>query len=991
MTFYALRIRKISISNLEFELEKSPDTSSVLNMFIDEIINFCVESSTYYFVFEDIDRFNCIDIFLNLREINTLINGNKLIQHKVVFIYCVKDGIFKSSEDRSKFFDFIISIVPIFNPNNGLRFVKEAIAVNGKEFEIDDSLIVESCFFIKEKRILNNVINDYILYHDSLEISPMENDKLFAMMVYKNLCEKDFSNLQSNRGLLFDVFNSYKTRAIEKASMQINSELGICEEKLKNGIEEDVSVSIKILKQRVNGILLEHGNTTASLSSIAEKKENNNSVIKYSSDVKCLYIACNYVSSYYGSGTCYKYLFVDQFKVYLENFTPYEKQENIISNSIETLRNKISELKKNKNLYRSMSVSKLISNDYFEEKDLNTIKSNKFLYYAVLNEYIDEGFFKFSGRQDTEFDRAFIDKVLTDEDIDPEVQVQNPTLVVSLLSENRFSTKSVLNYSILDCLLSNKKDYKEKKKLLINSLSVSRNSEFIIGYLQKGILKKELLYELKKENYSTLISDALLRYSVNDYALINAVREIIATNNKGVIDFYNQNNEIADTISRCDAPIENFFSLFKNGIDYIEFLKRIDLKNIEHLDDLEHINNNEINNIFKNIVEEALFEINSYNVQLITKYYFDKKTLSVSCFIDSKIDAIRDKASANIGKLIESVLDGDEAVQDDDILIENILKNESINVDLKNKYLLRCDKKIKYFDGLSLEIYKTLLSNNLLEPTFDSVSKLVDNNELDNKMVFNFVKNNISDFKDKAKKEIFIKLLNYEDCDKTIAESLCDYSIEKVMFDDIKKDDIRAVAIKNDLIDINSQNFPLCKGTIYSLATCLNKNHEFVDNLSSICSSDEEYYIVFNNAQLESATKGVVISKYYDKIAQFITDDNIKETETIVIKNPDNKYDYKLLSKLIINADIKERNALISICKNTLSNKEIILLVEYTDSELYKLLSNSENKIVIDSSFVEENIYCKLLIDKQIIRQTNRGAHKRNIYLNMFKKILQEK
>ena len=55
---------------------------------------------------------------MHLRELNNLLNNDEAINHKpIVFVYAVRDDIF-SKEDRTKFFDFIIPVIPIVNATN---------------------------------------------------------------------------------------------------------------------------------------------------------------------------------------------------------------------------------------------------------------------------------------------------------------------------------------------------------------------------------------------------------------------------------------------------------------------------------------------------------------------------------------------------------------------------------------------------------------------------------------------------------------------------------------------------------------------------------------------------------------------------------------------------------------------------------------------------------------------------------------------------------
>ena len=66
---------------------------------------------------EDVDRFNTSEIFVKLRELNTLLNNYDLIKRRIVFVYAIKDDMF-NDQDRTKFFDFIIPIIPIINSTN---------------------------------------------------------------------------------------------------------------------------------------------------------------------------------------------------------------------------------------------------------------------------------------------------------------------------------------------------------------------------------------------------------------------------------------------------------------------------------------------------------------------------------------------------------------------------------------------------------------------------------------------------------------------------------------------------------------------------------------------------------------------------------------------------------------------------------------------------------------------------------------------------------
>ncbi|EFH8703717.1 hypothetical protein GFZ72_24495, partial [Escherichia coli] len=91
---------------------------SLLNVYIDEIVYFFDSTKYDVVIFEDLDRFNNGRIFVKLREINQIINNCLSDRKPVKFIYAVRDGIFNSAESRTKFFDFVMPVIPVMDNQN---------------------------------------------------------------------------------------------------------------------------------------------------------------------------------------------------------------------------------------------------------------------------------------------------------------------------------------------------------------------------------------------------------------------------------------------------------------------------------------------------------------------------------------------------------------------------------------------------------------------------------------------------------------------------------------------------------------------------------------------------------------------------------------------------------------------------------------------------------------------------------------------------------
>ena len=169
----------------EGEIEVIED-NSIFNKHLDEILYFFQVTDYNVVIIEDLDRFGTPSIFLKLRELNQLINESKIVGRHITFIYAIKDDIFKD-EERTKFFDFITTVIPVINPSNSKDKLKSALEAKGCGNDgISDEDLSEMAFFIQDMRILTNIVNEYKQYRDKLcEASDFQlnKTKLFGMIV----------------------------------------------------------------------------------------------------------------------------------------------------------------------------------------------------------------------------------------------------------------------------------------------------------------------------------------------------------------------------------------------------------------------------------------------------------------------------------------------------------------------------------------------------------------------------------------------------------------------------------------------------------------------------------------------------------------------------------------------------------------------------------------------------------------------------------------
>lgn len=209
-------IKKISFGGNGFELFSNND-DSYFDKYLDEVLYLFENCGADVIVFEDIDRYEEIEVFKRLREINSLVNKNQ-DGKPLKFMYLVRDDLF-DSKDRTKFFDFIIPVIPVVSGANAFELMKKEFQerdVNKDEIPSDD-LLRSISVYVDDMRIIMNAINEYIIYSSKLPNQLKDPDKQFAMILYKNLFPKDFSDLQLRKGFVYEVLTGGKAKSVDGA------------------------------------------------------------------------------------------------------------------------------------------------------------------------------------------------------------------------------------------------------------------------------------------------------------------------------------------------------------------------------------------------------------------------------------------------------------------------------------------------------------------------------------------------------------------------------------------------------------------------------------------------------------------------------------------------------------------------------------------------------------------------------------------------------
>jgi len=250
-----IQISKFNFKKGEISLAKQ-DKASILNEHLDEILYFFEVTSYNIVFFEDIDRFDDTEIFIKLRELNNLINNSKQIDRRVVFVYAIRDNMFIDKE-RTKFFDFILPIIPYINPSNSEMKLLEKFKQEIKDKKIDETFLSQVSLYIDDMRLLLNIYNEYMVYKKNLDSDKLKHTHILALIICKNFYPLEFAKLHTREGIIYNLFankslyikekieeyNENKKKIIEHIEHIKNEELNSLEELRSLYIGEFIKLS----------------------------------------------------------------------------------------------------------------------------------------------------------------------------------------------------------------------------------------------------------------------------------------------------------------------------------------------------------------------------------------------------------------------------------------------------------------------------------------------------------------------------------------------------------------------------------------------------------------------------------------------------------------------------------------------------------------------------------------------------------------------------
>ena len=494
------KIQEIKIFDKATVKNEKGNDESVFNKNMDEIVYYFEKTETKLVVFEDLDRFKSTNIFVQLRELNNILNNNKKMKNRVKFIYAIKDDMFEKEGERTKFFDFIIPIVPYISSTNSGEILRDRLKFDEKMnqsriYDISGRFISMISPYISDMRDLACICNEFNVFKNTLKGNQeldLNDEKMFALIVFKNLYPKDFAELEAElkSSIVLTAFAD-KKNFIERKEELIETKKKIENEKI-NAIDKEALSSVRELKLALLGCLTNYEDP------VCEIKFDNNTytftqIMEDNFDINLLRgkRVIIYHDRPYGN-----YSSINNVEETVEQnggnyFERIEKVKKGLENCKEESRRVVEEYEQRINGLKAYSMKQII--EEFDTEFLDeSVRKNDLLVFLLRHGYLDETYMNYIN--------YFHPNSITKEEMNFILGVRNHHLeagysyalknleqIFGRLQDFEFKQKETLNYDLVDYVLG-KQEKSSSADMLIEQLSnhSDESMAFIKAYIERG-------------------------------------------------------------------------------------------------------------------------------------------------------------------------------------------------------------------------------------------------------------------------------------------------------------------------------------------------------------------------------------------------------------------------------------------------------------------------------------------------------------------------
>lgn len=945
---------KVTVQGNTIEIFENKD-ESYFDKYLNEVLYLFEQVEADVIVFEDMDRFNSNVIFERLREVNNLVNVHKYNKfknkkrHKLInkifrrkekqykplrFFYLLRDDVFVT-KDRTKFFDYIIPIVPVLDGTNSYdQFIRHLKQGNILE-KFDSTFLQRLALYIDDMRVLKNVYNEFLVYMYRLNNTDLNWNKMLAIIVYKNIFPRDFCNLQLGKGYVHELFEQKENLSKET--------IGKLEEEKQ------------LIQEKITYINKENLTDVQELNDAYEAKYN-----RLPRD------------SWYNQLTQEGRKEKD--KLEKEKEKRIEVIDNRNKGMMTELEVKLQDIEQRISATKTKLLSELITRDNTdsifmiksinpigEENQYNEIKGSDYLEllkFLISNGYIDETYNDymtyFYEDSLSAHDKMFLRRITDKKGSDYEYSLKDVEKVLSspVLRVVDFYEEETLNFNLLKGLLVNQENPKYQKYLsaLIKQMKDNKDTEFISKFYDSTQFDKTFIIKLNEQwtdFFSYIAVNKILPlkqirgFSLDSLCLLdeNKIQDI---NVEGCLTDYISNQ--SDYLNIQNPDVAKIISQF--------CILGVKLKKIE----IDTANKDLIVGVYENNLYELTFE----NIKLMIKsmygeydsYNIEHRNYTV---IQGKSESPLAKYIAeNINRYANEYLKNCNGyIEDSEDVAIKFINDENVLGDIQEKYVNVLKTVISDISVIqNKKLWNEMLDKRIIKKTVPNIihyyteyccdSQLIKFiNECDAGMDYSHIEN---EFGGEIARQFFDSVaVNNEIKTSRYQEILCNMGYGYDVYDayDIS-DDKMEVLIKKDVIEMNNVGLEYIRNH-YKKYTALYIDENIEAYLRIITSDNFSYEEALHILGMEIGDRekidllglttepiSVVGKGYSSSLIKYILDNNFDEHDENELYQHFSEYEEVIQSSIYRVA--KSRIA------NIIDNSTIVL----DDNLLSKLLTMSK-------------------------------------------------
>lgn len=736
---FGVSLKSISLKDIEITPETAQE-ESILNRHLDEIIYFFQSTIYDLVVIEDLDRFNNPDIFVTLREINSLINANAGVKRQIRFLYALRDNMFVNT-DRTKFFEFIVPVIPIINSSNSIDKVIEQGKRLSLDKRLDPQFLREVSRYLNDLRLIQNIFNEYAIYIRNLEADEenlLDPNKLLAILIYKNVVPSDFEELHREKGKLAEILRSYDTLVFNaearcKAQIsELEEQISAAEKQVPSNVEELRKIYAMALIAKIPPgftVIEFNGNPHNPIQSLWNHQ--NFDQLLEAQEIVCR-TPQNHVQRVNLAGLQAE---VNADKTYEERKKEIERKSDEFkdrsSKTIRDLRTKLANL-------RMTKFNEIIRADTNVTQDLFMAfgESAELIKFLVFEGFLDDTYYQFtslfhSGRLSPN-DNKFLIQIRAFNNPEPDFQIDNPKEVVAAMREDDFRQRYALNAILVDCLLSDQNEYGQQiaKLLTFISSNFDECDAFFAVYYERGKRISDLTSRLI-DKWPGFVSTA--RKSAD--SLTHIARFIAHLPESHLRALHQKDSGISEFVSI------NLSEILASGVDFEpERLKLLsfevrDLKSVQPYPAVARL-----------LTNEGLYQVSIENMEFAFRDVLglaaanELQTRHYSTVLNSGSAALIDKIDDDFALYLTSVLlKLDDNTEETVSTIIKVLGHDEIEGEHLETFLKRQSQKLPSLADVPLRFHAPIFRMQKIEPSWENCLAFVTGKAFDSETLTTFL------------------------------------------------------------------------------------------------------------------------------------------------------------------------------------------------------------------------------------------------------------